>query len=38
MKIEFSAEFTMMYYADKCAELGIDVAALKNAGYVAIED
>ena len=38
MKIEYSAEFTKMYNADKCAELGIDVAALKNAGYVAIED
>lgn len=38
MKIEYSAEFTKMYNADKCAELGIDVAALKNAGYVAIEE
>ncbi len=38
MKIEYSAEFTKKYNADKCAELGIDVEALKAKGYVAIED
>ncbi len=38
MKIEYSAEFTKKYNADKCEELGIDVEALKAAGYVAIEN
>jgi putative ABC transport system substrate-binding protein len=36
MKIEYSAEFTKKYNAERCAELGIDVEALKAAGYVAI--
>ncbi len=36
MKIEYAAEFTKMYNADKCRELGIDTAALEAKGYVAI--
>jgi hypothetical protein len=36
MKIEYSAEFTKKYNAERCAELNIDVEALKAAGYVAI--
>ena len=36
MKIEYSAEFTKKYNAERCAEIGIDVEALKAAGYVAI--
>ncbi len=36
MRIEYAANFTKKYNADKCAELGIDVEALKAAGYVAI--
>lgn len=38
MKIEYAATFTKKYNADKCAQLGIDVEALKAAGYVAIGD
>lgn len=37
MKIEYAAEFTKKYNAEKCAQLGIDTAALKEQGYVAIE-
>ena len=36
MKIEYSAEFKKKYNAERCAEIGIDVEALKAAGYVAI--
>ena len=36
MKIEYSAEFTKKYNAERCAEIGVDVEALKAAGYVAI--
>lgn len=36
MKIEYAANFTKKYNAEKCAQLGIDVDALKAAGYVAI--
>lgn len=36
MKIEYAETFTKKYNADKCAQLGIDVEALKAAGYVAI--
>lgn len=36
MKIEYSAEFTKKYNAERCAEIGIDVEALKAAGYVAV--
>ncbi len=37
MKIEYSAEFTKMYNADKCAQLNIDTDALEAKGYKAIE-
>ncbi len=37
MKIEYAAEFTKKYNAEKCAQLGIDTAKLKEQGYVAIE-
>lgn len=37
MPIEYAAEFTKKYNADKCAQLGIDTAALEAAGYIAIE-
>lgn len=37
MPIEYSAEFTKKYNAAKCAQLGIDTAALEAAGFVAIE-
>ncbi len=37
MPIEYSAEFTKMYNPEKCAQLGIDTAALEAKGYVAIE-
>lgn len=36
MKIEYAAKFTKKYNADRCAELGVDVEALKADGYVAI--
>ena len=36
MKIEYAANFTKKYNAQRCAELGVDVEALKAAGYVAI--
>ena len=36
MKIEYAATFTKKYNAERCKELGIDVEALKAAGYVAI--
>lgn len=37
MKIEYAAEFTKKYNAEKCAQLDIDTAALEAKGYVAIE-
>lgn len=37
MPIEYAPEFTKMYNPVKCAQLGIDTAALEAAGYVAIE-
>ncbi len=37
MPIEYAAEFTKMYNAARCAELGMDTAALEQAGYVVIE-
>ena len=36
MEIEYAAEFTKKYNAEKCAQLGVDVEALKAKGYVAI--
>ena len=36
MPIEYAANFTKKYNADRCAELGIDVSALQAAGYVAV--
>ena len=36
MKIEYAANFTKKYNAAKCAQLGVDVEALKAKGYVAI--
>ena len=36
MPIEYAATFTKKYNADKCAQLGIDTAALEAANYVAI--
>ena len=36
MKIEYAANFTKKYNAQRCAELGVDVEALKAADYVAI--
>ncbi len=38
MKIKYSDVFTKMYNADKCAQLGIDTAALEAKGYKAIEE
>jgi putative ABC transport system substrate-binding protein len=37
MPVEYAANFTKKYNPVKCAELGIDTAALEAAGYVAIE-
>ncbi len=37
MPIEYAGEFTKMYNPVKCAQLGIDTAALEAAGYVAID-
>ncbi len=37
MAIEYAADFTKMYNPVKCAQLGIDTAALEAKGYVAIE-
>ncbi len=37
MPIEYAPEFTKMYNPVKCAQLGIDTAALEAAGYVAID-
>lgn len=36
MPIEYAATFTKKYNAERCKQLGIDVEALKAAGYVAI--
>jgi len=36
MKIEYAATFTKKYNAERCEELGVDVEALKEQGYVAI--
>lgn len=36
MPVAYAANFTKKYNAERCAELGIDVEALKAAGYVAI--
>lgn len=36
MKIEYAGKSTKKYNPERCAELGIDVEALKAAGYVAI--
>ncbi len=36
MPIEYAATFTKKYNAEKCAQLGIDTAALEAKGYVAI--
>ena len=36
MKIEYAETFTKKYRAEKCAQLGIDTAALEAQGYVAI--
>ncbi len=36
MPIEYAATFTKKYNAERCEELGVDVEALKAAGYVAI--
>lgn len=36
MPIEYAATFTKKYNAQRCEELGVDVEALKAAGYVAI--
>ena len=38
MRIEYAANFSKKYNAQKCDQLGIDVAALEAAGYTAIED
>jgi putative ABC transport system substrate-binding protein len=38
MRIEYAANFTKKYNAQKCDQLGIDIAALEAAGYTAIED
>ena len=35
-KTEYAATFTKKYNAAKCAQLGIDTAALEAAGYIAI--
>ncbi len=37
MPVEYAAEFTPKYNPAKCAQLGIDIAALEAKGYVAIE-
>ena len=37
MPIEYASIFTKKYNAEKCAQLGIDTAALEAKGYVAIE-
>ncbi len=36
MPVQYAAEFTKMYNAEKCAQLNIDTAALEAKGYVAI--
>ncbi len=36
MPVEYAANFTKKYNADKCTQLGIDTASLEAAGYVAI--
>jgi len=36
MKIEYAATFTKKYNPERCEQLGVDVEALKAAGYVAI--
>lgn len=36
MPVEYAETFTKMYNADKCAQLGIDTAALEAKGYVVI--
>lgn len=36
MPVEYAAEFTKKYNAERCALLGVDTAALEAAGYVAI--
>ena len=36
MPVQYAAQFTKMYNAEKCAQLNIDTAALEAAGYVAI--
>lgn len=36
MRIEYAAQATKKYNADKCAQLGIDIEALKALGYVAL--
>ena len=36
MPIEYAATFTKKYNAAKCAELGIDIDALEEKGYIAI--
>ena len=36
MKIEYAGQSTKKYNAERCAEIGYDVEALKAAGYVAI--
>ena len=37
MEIAYADTFTKKYNAEKCAQLGVDVEALKAKGYVAIE-
>ncbi len=37
MPIEYAETFTKKYNADKCEQLGIDTAALEEAGYIAIQ-
>ncbi|MBO5110744.1 MAG: ABC transporter substrate-binding protein [Clostridia bacterium] len=36
MKVQYADNFTKKYNAERCEELGIDIQALKDAGYVAI--
>ncbi len=38
MAIEYAAEFTKKYNAERCAQLGIDTANLEALGYIAIAD
>ena len=38
MAIQYAENFTKEYNADRCAELGIDTAALEAAGYVVIPE